>query len=135
MALAIQHKRSSTAGSQPGASDISVGEIAINLADLKMFTKTASNSIVGIGGEDVVGTIGFTKADGTSGELTVTGFKINFKKADGTDVTYNMFQGMMLFSLFAGTYVTGSHFNTHTHSITWDDDGGTGNSDVPNQLV
>ena len=137
MALAIQHKRSSTAGSQPGASDIAVGEIAINLADLKMFTKTAGNSIIEVGGESAVGAIDFTKANGTIGELSVTGFKLDFKKADGTDVTYNIFQQIMLFTLFQGTYVTGAHFNTHTHShsITWDADGGTENSDVPNQLV
>ena len=126
MALTVQHKRSQTTGDAPTASDIAQGEIALNLADLRMFTKDHNNSIQRIGGEDVVATLDFTKADGTVGGISVTGFKMNFKKADGTLTTYNIFQQMMLFSLFQGHFVSQSIFNTHNHNvsreITFDND-------------
>ena len=126
MALHIQHKRSQTTGDTPTASDIAQGEIALNLADLRLFTKDHNNAIQRIGGEDVAATLDFTKADGTVGGISVTGFKMNFKKADGTLTTYNIFQQMMLFSLFQGHFVSQSIFNTHNHNvsreITFDND-------------
>ena len=118
MALHIQHKRSQQTGDQPTASEIEVGEIAINLADLRMFTKDHNNAIQRIGGEDVAATLDFTKADGTVGGISVTGFKMNFKKANGTLTTFNIFQQMMLFSLFQGHFVSRAVFNTHQHTET-----------------
>ena len=44
--LTLQHKRSSVAGNAPAAGDIAVGELAINFADAKLFTKDGTNSIV-----------------------------------------------------------------------------------------
>ena len=126
MALAIQHKRSQTTGDTPTASDIAQGEIALNLADLRLFTKDHNNAIQRIGGEDVAATLDFTKADGTVGGISVTGFKMNFTKADGTATTYNIFQQMMLFSLFQGHFVSKTIFNAHDHNvsreITFDND-------------
>ena len=133
MAVTIQHKRSQTTGDAPTASDIAQGEIALNLADLRMFTKDHNNAIQRIGGEDVVATLDFTKADNTLQGISVTGFKMNFKKADGTLTTFNIFQQMMLFSLFQGHFVSRAVFNTHqtafnTHNhnvsreITFDND-------------
>ena len=126
MAVTIQHKRSQTTGSQPTVSDIAVGEIALNLADLRMFTRDHNDVIQRIGGEDVAATLDFTKADGTVGGISVTGFKMNFKKADGTLTTYNIFQQMMLFSLFQGHFVSRAVFNAHQHTeaqpITFDND-------------
>ena len=132
MAVSLQHKRSQTTGDQPTASEISTGEIALNLADLRMFTKDHNGAIQRIGGEDVAATLDFTKADGTVGGISVTGFKMNFKKADGTQTTYNIFQQMMLFSLLQGHFISKANHQAHTHShgITWDDDGG--NTGVPN---
>ena len=132
MAVAIQHKRSQTTGDQPTASEISTGEIALNLADLRMFTKDHNGTIQRIGGEDVAATLDFTKADGTVGGISVTGFKMNFKKANGTLTTYNIFQQMMLFSLFQGHFISKANYQVHTHPITWDDDAGSGNTGVPN---
>ena len=132
MAVAIQHKRSQTTGDQPTASEISTGEIALNLADLRMFTKDHNGVIQRIGGEDVAATLDFTKADGTVGGISVTGFKMNFKKGDGTLTTYNIFQQMMLFSLFQGHFISKANYQAHTHPITWDDDAGSGNTGVPN---
>ena len=131
MAVAIQHKRSQSSGDQPTASEISTGEIALNLADLRMFTKDHNGTIQRIGGEDVAATLDFTKADGTVGGISVTGFKMNFKKGDGTLTTYNIFQQMMLFSLFQGHFISKANYHVHTHPITWDDDAGSGNTGVP----
>lgn len=50
MANTVQHKRSSTAGAQPTAGAIAVGELAINLADRKLYSKTAGGTVVPIGG-------------------------------------------------------------------------------------
>ena len=118
MAVTLQHKRNSTTGSAPSASDIAQGEIAINLADLRMFTKDHNNAIQRIGGEDVVATLDFTKADNTLQGISVTGFKMDFKKADGTLTTFNIFQQMMLFSLFQGHFVSRAVFNAHQHTST-----------------
>ena len=142
MAIAIQHKRSQQTGDAPGSTDIEQGEIAINLADLRMFTKDHNGAIKRIGGEDVVATLDMTvgqgsvtngtgtranvPAEGTLKGITVTGFKMNFTKADGTLTTYNIFQQMMLFSLFQGHFVSRSVFNTHQHTetqaVTFDND-------------
>ncbi len=126
MALTVQHKRSQTTGDAPTASDIAQGEIALNLADLRMFTKDHNNAIQRIGGEDVVATLDFTKADNTLQGISVTGFKMNFKKADGSLTTFNIFQQMMLFSLFQGHFVSRAVFNAHQHTetqtITFDND-------------
>ena len=126
MAIAIQHKRSQTTGDQPTASEIEVGEIAINLADLRMFTRDHNDAIRRIGGEDVAATLDYTEADNTLQGISVTGFKMDFKKADGTLTTFNIFQQMMLFSLFQGHFVSRAVFNAHQHTeaqpITFDND-------------
>ena len=126
MAIHIQHKRSQQTGDQPTASEIEVGEIAINLADLRMFTRDHNDAIQRIGGEDVAASLDFTKADNTLQGISVTGFKMDFKKADGTLTTFNIFQQMMLFSLFQGHFVSRAVFNAHQHTetqtITFDND-------------
>ena len=136
----LQHYRSQTSGSQPSASDLQEGEIALNLADLKMFTKDHNGAIKGIGGEDVVATLDMTvgqgsvtngtgtranvPSEGTLKGISVTGFKMNFTKANGVATTYNIFNQMMLFSLFQGHFVSNTIYSAHSHStpqtITWD---------------
>ena len=132
MAVSLQHKRSTTSGDTPANGDLATGEIGINLADLKMWVGDASGVAQKIGGEDVAATLDFTKADGTVGGISVTGFKMNFKKANGTLTTYNIIQQMMLFSLFQGHFISKANYQVHTHPITWDDDAGSGNTGVPN---
>ena len=132
MAVSLQHKRSTTSGDTPANGDLATGEIGINLADLKMWVGDASGVAQKIGGEDVAATLDFTKADGTVGGISVTGIKMNFKKANGTLTTYNIFQQMMLFSLFQGHFISKANYQVHTHPITWDDDAGSGNTGVPN---
>lgn len=46
----IKLKRSTSSGAAPTTSDLEVGEVAINTADGKIFTKHSNNSIVQLGG-------------------------------------------------------------------------------------
>lgn len=49
MANTLLHKRSSTAGATPSAGSLTVGELAINTADGKVFTKKDDSTVVEIG--------------------------------------------------------------------------------------
>jgi len=49
MAHVIKPKRSETSGSKPGTDDLQTHEIAMNIADGKIYTKAANGSIVTIG--------------------------------------------------------------------------------------
>jgi hypothetical protein len=46
MSNTIQIKRSSTASAVPTSGDLAVGELALNLADKKLYAKDASNNII-----------------------------------------------------------------------------------------
>ena len=74
MAQTIKLKRSSTQGAEPGTSDLSLGEVAINTYDGKMFIKKndGSDAIVeiGTGGGNVFVK---TTVTATAGQTTVTG--------------------------------------------------------------
>jgi hypothetical protein len=50
MANTIRHKRSSTTGATPAAGSLVTGELAVNTADGKLFTKKDSGTVVEIGG-------------------------------------------------------------------------------------
>lgn len=50
MANKIIPKKSSVVGKQPLASDLQVGEIALNLADKKLFSKDAGGTVIELGG-------------------------------------------------------------------------------------
>jgi len=58
MSTVIQLKRSETASSTPSSNDLAVGELAVNLADAKLFSKKTDGTIVtlvqGSGGSSVV---------------------------------------------------------------------------------
>lgn len=83
MANKIILKKSSTASKVPLATDLEVGEIAVNLADQKLYTKNASGTVVlvgsGTGGTgDVVGPASATdnalaRFDTTTGKLIQNG--------------------------------------------------------------
>ena len=49
MAHVIKPKRSETSGNTPESSDLQTHEIAMNIADGKIYTKAANGSIVTIG--------------------------------------------------------------------------------------
>jgi hypothetical protein len=50
MPTVVQLKRSETSGAIPTATDIAVGELAVNLADGALFSKKTDGSIIEVGG-------------------------------------------------------------------------------------
>jgi hypothetical protein len=46
MAITLIHKNSTTPGAVPNAAQLTPGEIAVNLADKKWFTKTTAGAVV-----------------------------------------------------------------------------------------
>jgi len=69
MATVIKPKRSETALAVPSASDLEVGELALNVTDGKFYVKKTDNSVKEVGGagsvtlNDVVTNGGFTTSD------------------------------------------------------------------------
>jgi|LWDU01.1.fsa_nt_gi hypothetical protein len=61
MATIIKPKKSETASAVPSTSDLAVGELAMNTADQKMYTKNSSNVIV-----EVASGGGITEATATA---------------------------------------------------------------------
>lgn len=53
MSTIVQIKRSETAGAEPTTSDLSVGELAVNLEDKKIFSKKTDGTVVSLGGVEV----------------------------------------------------------------------------------
>jgi hypothetical protein len=53
MSTVVQVKRSETLGAEPTAGDLAVGELAINMADKKIFSKKTDGTIVALGGVEV----------------------------------------------------------------------------------
>lgn len=78
MANTLIVKRSSVVGKVPLSTDLQVGELAVNLADQKIYSKNAGGTVVELGGSsgsgDVVGPASATdnalvRFDGTTGKL------------------------------------------------------------------
>ena len=64
MAIVLKPKKSETASSVPTTSDLAVGEICMNVADRKIYTRKSDDSIVVVGshvdasvGGDLTGTV------------------------------------------------------------------------------
>lgn len=53
MSTVVQVKRSETTGAEPTAGDLAVGELAINMADKKIFSKKSDGEVVTLGGVEV----------------------------------------------------------------------------------
>lgn len=79
MANKIVLKKSSVAGKVPLSTDLEIGEIAVNLADAKLYSKDASGTVIAVGGGgsgsgDVTGPASstdnaITRFNGTSGKV------------------------------------------------------------------
>jgi len=108
MAIVLKPKKSETASAVPTTGDLAVGEICMNIADRKIYTRKSDNSIVVVGshidaavGGDVTGTVsniqiaankvGITElnvSDGTAGQyLTTNGSGVLSFATDSTNVT------------------------------------------------
>lgn len=48
----LVHKKSSVAGNEPDTNDLMVGEIAINLADAKLYTRDTNDTVIELGPDD-----------------------------------------------------------------------------------
>ena len=68
MAIVLKPKKSETALSVPTTSDLAVGEICINVADQKIYTRKSDDSIVVVGN---VTTAGVDEATATSKAVTM----------------------------------------------------------------
>jgi hypothetical protein len=90
MATKIIPKKSSVVGKTPLTSDLDIGEVAINLADKKIFTKDAAGDILQLGNTEearipIRADVALVKGDlvyatgavGTSGKITVNKFIAN----------------------------------------------------------
>lgn len=73
MANVIIPKRSSVASKVPLSTDLQVGEIAVNLADAKIFSKNAAGTVITLGGTSSTQIV-FTGFDG--GTATTTAFDL-----------------------------------------------------------
>ena len=67
MPIVIKPKRSETASSIPSTSDLAVGELGMNTADQKMYTKNSSNVIV-----EVANATGVTEATATDNAIAMS---------------------------------------------------------------
>jgi hypothetical protein len=77
MATKIIHKKSSVASSVPAAGDLEPGEIAVNLADQKLYSKTTGGTVIELGGGGTSSDENFTstlktKLDGIEALADVT---------------------------------------------------------------
>ena len=65
MANTIKIKRSTVAANVPTSSDLEVGELAVNTADAKLYTKHSTGAVVSLGGGTVIDNL--TSTSTTSG--------------------------------------------------------------------
>jgi hypothetical protein len=76
MANKIVLKKSSVAAKVPLATDLDIGELAVNLADAKLYTKNASGTVIQLGGGSGSGTVTSVALSGGTTGLTTTGSPI-----------------------------------------------------------
>lgn len=101
MANTIIPKRSSVGGKSPSASDLQVGELAVNLADGLIFTKNTSGQVITLGGSP-------------SGSGSVTSVAVSVPEGlsvSGSPITSS---GTIAISLAAGYSIP-----TNASQITW----------------
>lgn len=81
MATTIKPKRSETSSSVPTTSNLAVGEIAINIADQKIYTRDSSNNIVTLAQPGLLNVVEDTTPQ-LGGSLDTNGNHINFGDND-----------------------------------------------------
>lgn len=80
MTTVIKPKRSEIAASIPTTGQLQVGELAINITDGKIYTKTSSNTIKELGGAGSVTLQGATTAGNiTTNDIVLNGSRIVFE--------------------------------------------------------
>ena len=80
MATVIKPKRSETALSVPAASSLAIGELAMNVTDVKFYTKTSGGVVKEVGGAGAVNLDSVTSAGGIStNDITLDGANLVFE--------------------------------------------------------
>ena len=80
MATVIKPKRSETPSQIPGAAALEVHELAMNVTDGKLYTKTSGGVVKEVGGAGAVTLQAVTKAGAvTSNDITLNGANIIFE--------------------------------------------------------
>lgn len=72
----IKHKKSTTAGLVPGTGSIDQAELAINIADGKLYTKNSGNSIINLGVTSISGTYITPNSGNFSNSLRLNGNEV-----------------------------------------------------------
>lgn len=72
MPTVIQIKSSETAGSVPTSASLAVAELAVNLTDKKLYSKTSGGTVVEIGGGAATSTSSFPSDWGTITDAVVS---------------------------------------------------------------
>lgn len=103
MANRIIPKKSSVASKVPLATDLSVGEIAINLADKLIYTKDAGGTVVTIGGSsggtslpDQTGNTGkYLKTDGSTASWSALPSVLSILNRSAASVSVSVGNGLL----------------------------------------
>ncbi len=111
MATKIVTKNSSTAGAAPTASDLVQGELAVNVADKRLYTEDNAGAVVELGTNPYNFTAnhnGSAKLATTSTGIDVTGIVVSDGMSTNTSGTSNFIAGVN-----AGNSITsGGNYNT-----------------------
>ena len=90
MAIVLKPKKSETASAVPTTGDLAVGEICMNVADRKIYTRKSNNSIVIVGSHietDVTGTSVGGDLTGTVGNAQIGSNKVGIVELNVSDGT------------------------------------------------
>ena len=85
----IQLKRTSVPGRLPSNTDIDVGELAINFADNRLFTKDGSNAVIDVHGQSLNTSAAVQFANVTANAITVN--TISITTTSGNTISANSF--------------------------------------------
>ena len=117
MASIIKLKRSSSASAVPANSSLQAGELAINLADKKLYSANATGHTIQLSGDDfTISTVANTNTgsikqtgtgNGSNSQVNITGANGVHVTSDGSGaITYNELTGSKTV-MFGVTYHTG----------------------------
>ena len=90
MPIVIKPKKSETASAVPTTGDLAVGEICMNIADRKIYTRKSDNSIVVVGSHietDVGGTSVGGDVTGTVSNIQIAANKVGIIELNVSDGT------------------------------------------------
>lgn len=111
MANTIILKKSSVAANVPAAANLAPGELAINLADKKLYSKTTGGTVILVGDGNAVGTVTSVALSGGTTGLTATGGPITSSGTitlGGTLAVANGGTGLTSYTSGALVYASGT---------------------------